>query len=212
MLTLPNYIMSSYRNTKKSHPEVKKSLGNGDDVFKPALSISHEALLIDGNDEKFRRVLFLTRLFADRLALFLEVVGREIGLTGNQYAILLGISHTQGNGGATVREIAHYALMASTHVTTQVGALVRKGLVVKKPNGKDGRSVLLLLTKKGEEAMTTIAPIRQQFNDAFFVDVSKSSLLAAEKFLQKVTENSDVALPLIQNPDLQINKNRSVEK
>lgn len=41
-------------------------------------------MLVDGNDEKFRHVLFLTRLFADRLSMNLEVVASKIGLSQNQ--------------------------------------------------------------------------------------------------------------------------------
>ncbi len=157
-------------------------------------------MLVDGNDEQFRHTLFLSRLLVDRLIMFLEVVAREIGLSGNQYVILLAIAHSQGKGGATVRDIARYALMASTHVTTQAGALIRKGLVLKQPNSEDGRSVLLSLTPKGEKAMDTIAPLRQEFNDAVFVGVSRRSLLAASGFLEQVTANSEEALPLLQRP------------
>ncbi|SAL81105.1 MarR family transcriptional regulator [Caballeronia choica] len=142
-------------------------------------------MLVDGNDEKFRHVLFLTRLFADRLSMNLEVVASKIGLSQNQYVILLAIAHSQGKGGVTIRDAARYALMASTHVTTQAGALIRKGLVLKQPNKEDGRSVLLLLTPKGEKAMELIAPIRQEFNDAMFLGVSRPSLLAAAKFLSR---------------------------
>ena len=165
--------------------------------FKPKTSVSHEAMLVAGNDEHFRHVLFLARLFADRLVMFREAVARQIGLTGNQYVILLAIAHSQGSRGVTIRDVASYALMASTHVTTQAGALIRKGLVFKKPNNEDGRSVLLMLTPKGEKAMDTIAPLRQEFNDAFFVGVSRQSLMAAGKFLERVTENSEQALPLL---------------
>src|SRR5204863_1588575 len=94
--------------------------------FRPATSISHEAMLVDDNDEKFRHVLFLSRLFADRLAIFREAISRTIGLSGNQYVILLATAHSQGNGGVTVRDVARYTLMASTHVRTQAGALMRK--------------------------------------------------------------------------------------
>lgn len=168
-------------------------------AFRPATSVSHDAMLVDGNDEKFRRLLFLSRLFADRLAIFREPIGRMIGLSGNQYVILLGIAHAQGKGGATVRDVARYTLMASTHVTTQVGALIRKGLLRKQANSKDGRSVLLSLTPKGEKAMNTIAPVRQEFNDAFFVGVSRASMLAAAQFLEQVTSNSERALPLLKH-------------
>lgn len=87
--------------------------------------------------------------------------------------------------------------MQSTHVTTQAGALVRKGLLRKRPNLKDGRSVLLCLTAKGEKAMGLIAPRRQEFNDAFFVGVSRRSLFSSAKFLEQVTANSEKALPLL---------------
>jgi len=169
--------------------------------FVPSLSVSHKAMLQDGDDELFRRVLFLSRLFADRLALFRNNIAETIELSGNQYVILLAIAHAQVQGGTTVRDVAKYALMASTHVTSQVGLLVKKGLVSKGINTDDGRSVNLLLTEKGEEAVRSIAPLRQQYNDAFFEGVSRSTLLAAEKFLTQVTTNSDKALPLLKEGD-----------
>jgi len=172
-------------------------LMHSDDTFVPGFSISHQELLLDGSDERLRRVLFLARLFADRLTLFREEVARSVDLSGNQYVILLAIAHAQGQGGTTVRDVARYSLIASTHVTTQVGFLVKKGLISKKPNSDDGRSVLLSLTKKGERVMTTITPLRQKFNDAFFENVSPSMLIAAEKFLQKMADNSERALALL---------------
>ncbi len=186
---------------QKQMPNVNAKTSAQVSRFQPATSVSHKAMLVDDNDERFRHVLFLSRFFADRLVMFLEVVARQIGLTGNQYVMLLAIAHAQGKGGATVRDIARYALMASTHVTTQAGSLIRKGLVLKLPNSEDGRSVLLSLTPKGEKTMNLIAPIRQEFNDAFFEGVSRQSLLAAEKFLTQVTENSERALPLLQRPE-----------
>lgn len=168
-------------------------------AFAPELSVSHEAMLIDGKDEVFRNVLFLTRLFADRLLMFREAIAKSAGLSGNQYVILLSIAHSQGEGGVAVRDVAHYTLMASTHVTTQAGALIRKGLVSKRPNHQDGRSVLLVLTAKGERVMYSIAALRRQFNDAFFEGVSRNSLLVAQKMLNQISDNSEQALPLLRS-------------
>lgn len=161
------------------------------------MSISHAAMLVNGNDETFRHMLYLARLFADRLAVFREAAARMIGLSGNQYVVLLSTAHLQGDGGVPVREVARYTLMASTHVTTQAGALIRKGLLRKQPNTNDGRSVLLSLTSEGEKAMNVIAGVRRQFNDAFFIGVSRADLLAAERFLEQVAANSERALPLL---------------
>ena len=166
---------------------------------RPQLSISHEAMLADGNDEAFRHVLYLMILASARLATFREAVGRMIGLTGNQYLVLLATAHTQGEAGVTIRELAQYALMASTHVTTQVGALIRKGLLKKRPNGDDRRSVLVSLSDKGWRAMNVIAPVRREFNDAFFVGMERRTLLDASKFLEQVASNSERALPLLKH-------------
>jgi DNA-binding MarR family transcriptional regulator len=184
-------MQRTLRNQTKRSPRIRP--------FRPAFSVSHDAMLLEGSDEKFRRVLFLSRLFADRLTTFREAIARVIALSGNQYAILLAIAHAQGDGGVTVRDVARYTLMASTHVTTQVGALIRKGIVRKQPNGEDGRSVLLTLTPKGEQAMQRIASVRREFNDAFFVGIERSSLLAAEAFLEQVATNSERALPLLEH-------------
>jgi MarR family transcriptional regulator, organic hydroperoxide resistance regulator len=186
---------------KKSATTVESSSENKKTIFRPALSVSHDSMLVEGDDEVFRHLLFLSRMFADRLATFRDVVAEQIGLSGNQYAIFLAIAHAQKQSGVTVREVAHYTLMASTHVTTQVGALVKRGLVQKKPNREDGRSVLLSLTPKGERAMDQITPMRREFNDAFFVHVSRSSLLAASKFLEQVTANTERALPLLEDAE-----------
>jgi len=166
-------------------------------AFRPAPSVSHPAMLVDGDDEQFRHVLFLSRQFADRLLVFREAVARKLGLRGNQYVILLAIAHAQCERGATVREVAHYTLMAASHVTTQVGALIRRGLVAKRPNARDGRSVLLSLTPKGEKAMGAIAPLRQEFNDAFFEGMPRHSLLRAATFFEQVTANSERGLALL---------------
>jgi DNA-binding MarR family transcriptional regulator len=133
------------------------------------------------------------------MSTFREAVGRMIGLTGNQYLVFLATAHTEGEAGVTIRELAQYALMASTHVTTQVGSLIRKGLLKKRPNGDDRRSVLVSLSDKGWQAMKLIAPVRREFNDAFFVGMERRTLLDASKFLEQVATNSERALPLLEH-------------
>ena len=51
--------------------------------------------------------------------------------------------------------------------------------------------------------MNLIAPLRQEFNDAFFVGVSRESLLAAAEFLEQVTANSERGLPLLEHAESQ---------
>lgn len=174
--------------------------------FKPRFSVSHEAMLVGGNDETFRHVLYLMVLASARLTLFREAVGRLIGLTGAQYLVLLATAHAQGRKGVTISDLARYVLMASTHVTTQVGALVKKGLLRKRP---DGRSVLVSLTPRGERAMEAIAPLRREFNDAFFEEVERGTLLGLARSLQQIVDNSERALPLLERADVNTAKELS---
>lgn len=176
--------------------------------FKPRFAVSHEAMLVGRSDETFRHVLYLMVLASARLATFREAVGRMIGLTGAQYLVLIATAHAQGRDGVTIRDLAQYVLMASTHVTTQVGGLIGKGLLKKRPNGQDGRSVLVSLTAKGERAMEAIAPVRCEFNDAFFVGIERKILLAVAQFLQQVVDNSERALPLLQRVEAQLARDR----
>jgi DNA-binding MarR family transcriptional regulator len=156
-------------------------------------------MLVDGSDETFRHVLYLMMLASSRLATFREAVGKVIGLTGSQYLVLIGTAHYQGAPGVTIRDLTQSVLMAPTHVTTAVGALIRMGLLRKRPNFEDGRSVLVSLTEKGSGAMEAIAPIRLAFNDAFFVGIERRTLLAVMGFLERIVQNSERALPLLES-------------
>lgn len=163
------------------------------------LAISQAEMLVDGSDETFRHVLYLMMLASSRLATFREAVGKVIGLTGSQYLVLIGTAHYQGEPGVTIRDLTQSVLMAPTHVTTAVGALIRMGLLRKRPNFEDGRSVLVSLTEKGSRAMEAIAPIRLAFNDAFFVGIERRTLLGVMGFLEKIVQNSERALPLLES-------------
>ena len=165
--------------------------------YSPRLSVSLPSMLVDNTDEVFRHVLYLMLLASSRLANGRDFVGRTIGLKGMQYLVLLGTAHGQGTEGVTIRNLAQYLLMKPTHVTTEVGGLIRKGLLRKKPNGEDRRSVLVSLTPKGERAMEAIAPMRREFNNAFFVGVQRKALLDSAAFLEKLARNSELGLALI---------------
>ena len=49
--------------------------------------------------------------------------------------------------------------------------------------------------------MAQIADLRRKYNDAFFVGESQQSLLAASKFLEKVTTNAEQAPWMLEQPD-----------
>src|SRR3982074_1483043 len=117
--------------------------------FVPPLTVSHGALLASGSDVAFRQTLYLMVLGFGRLMSCREAFGRALALTGSQFAVLIGAAYAQGRDGVSIRSLADHIQLAPTHVTTEVGRLIRKGLLVKKTNPRDRRGVLVTLSRRG---------------------------------------------------------------
>src|SRR6516164_6089342 len=116
-------------------------------AFAPPATTSHAALLVAGSDVAFRETLYLMVLAFGRLIACREAFGRALGLTGSQFAVLFGVAYVQGRDGVSIRRLAEHVQLASTHVTTEVGRLARKGLLAKTANRRDRRGVLVKLTR-----------------------------------------------------------------
>ena len=131
----------------------------------PPLTVSHPALLVAGSDQSFREALYLMVLAFGRLLTCREAFGRTIALTGSQFAVLIGTAYRQNTDGVSIRALADHVQLASTHVTTEVGRLIRKGLLSKRANERDRRGVLVRLTPAGEAALIELAPFLRRVND-----------------------------------------------
>lgn len=158
------------------------------------LSVSHPQLLVAGSDVKFREMVHLMALAFGRLQSFREAFGRELSLTGSQFIVLIGTARRQGVEGVTIRALAEHARLAATHVTTEVGRLIAKGLLVKKQNRNDRRSVLVRLSPRGEAAIRDVTPLVRRVNDVLFAHVSARDLDVVTDFLAKLAFNSEDAM------------------
>jgi DNA-binding MarR family transcriptional regulator len=182
-------------------PNAKAGAANargGRRKFEPPLTVSHAELLNNGSDYAFRDNLYLMVLTLDRLLTCRDAFGRSVGLTGSQFAVLLGTAYRQGEAGVTIRELADHIHLASTHVTTEVGRLIRKGLLMKKPNLADKRSVLVTLSRKGEQAVEALAPFMREVNDLLFQDIERGEMDQLRNFLTRFLLNSEYALAELQ--------------
>src|ERR1700681_1246714 len=70
--------------------------------FRPPLTVSHAELLSGGTDVAFRESLYLMVLAFSRLQTCREAFGRALGLTGTQFAVLIGTAYGQGQAGDQV--------------------------------------------------------------------------------------------------------------
>src|SRR4029450_516959 len=140
--------------------------------FVPPLTISHPQLLVSGSDTKFREMIYLLVLAFGRLQFFREAFGRAMSLTGSQFVVLMGAARHQGTEGVSIRALADHTHLASTHVTTEVGKLIGKGLLTKSVNMRDRRGVLVRLTPAGEMAICEVTPLVRRVNDVLFQHVT----------------------------------------
>lgn len=162
--------------------------------FVPELTTSRREFIVDGRDENFRDIIYAMVLGLQRLAACREAFGSYLGLTGSQFAVLIGAAYRQGRNGVTIKELSNHVLLAATHVTTEVKRLMRKNLLAKRPNRDDGRSVLVYLTPRGEAAVRAVTPVVRAVNDALFAGIAARELAIAGRVLKAVGRNGEDAL------------------
>ncbi len=147
-----------------------------------------------GRDDEFRQVIYTIVQVLSEVESCGAAFGRAIGLTRSQFAVLMGVAYQQGDSGVRINMLARYVQLASTHVTTEVGVLSRKGLVSKTVDPEDRRSVLVRLSPKGEATVTSIAPFVRRVNDLLFKDISREQLKALREIFTVLSLNSEFAL------------------
>jgi DNA-binding MarR family transcriptional regulator len=194
MPSKPRGTGAAPRRATSSGPQQTAKAGRERPRFSPPLTVSHNDLLAAGEDVAFRRSLYLMVLAFSRLATCREAFGRALGLTGSQFAVLIGTAYQQGEDGVSVRALAGHIQLAATHVTTEVGRLIAKGLLIKAVNGRDRRGVLIRLSPRGENAVREVAPLVRRVNDLLFAGVSRREFAAVSEFLTRFASNTEDAL------------------
>ena len=163
-------------------------------TFASPMTVTLPDMLAGGHDLAFRETIYLMVLAFGRLHSCREAFGRALALTASQFIVLIGTAHRQGNDGITIRALADHTQLAATHVTTEVGRLIGKGLLTKEANTRDRRSVLVRLSAKGEAAIRAVNPLLRRVNDRLFQNVSRSEFDVVSRFLVKFAHNSEDAL------------------
>jgi DNA-binding MarR family transcriptional regulator len=194
MPSKPRGTGAAPRRTTSSASQETAKAGRERPRFAPPLTVSHRDLLAAGEDVTFRRSLYLMVLAFSRLATCREAFGRALGLTGSQFAVLIGTAYQQGEEGVSVRALADHIQLAATHVTTEVGRLIAEGLLTKAVNGRDRRGVLIRLSPRGEAAVREVAPFVRRVNDLLFAGVSRREFAAVSEFLTRFAANTEDAL------------------
>lgn len=132
------------------------------------LTTSHKALLDGGSDKRFRQLVSDLLTLSVRMEVVREHLGRQMGITGPQYSVLVAVSHLQGEVGVSVGALARVLHVSSAFIATETRKLAEAGLVMKLPNPKDRRGVLISLSRAGQAQIARLTPSIRAINDQFF--------------------------------------------
>ena len=165
--------------------------------YHPPLTVSHRALLVDGGDIEFRRLIHQLLLVEERLRHARAYLGRQAGLTGPQYSLLMAVAYLQGATGITVRSLARDLRVTSAFITNESRRLLEHGLLAKRANPHDSRSTLITVTPAGRRAIERLVPRVREVNDLFFGHLGRPAFLQAKRFLEQLMDGSHQALALI---------------
>lgn len=172
-------------------------------TYRPPLTISREDFLVGGSDADFRGSIYTLVRCVSRLLACRDAFGRELDLTPSQFAVLMGVAHTQGAEGVTVRELAEHVALAPTHVTTEVGRLKTLGFLTKRQSDTDRRSVRVSLLPHAEAEIARVAPFIRLVNDSLFRGIDAKSLGVARQVARQLILNSETALAEIRRRQLE---------
>ena len=168
----------------------KKKRSAGAPRYRPPLTISRPDYVRGGSDAAFREAIYALLQGAGCLLTCREAFGRSLDLSPSQFAVLMGVAYRQGRDGVTVGQLSAHIALAPTHVTTEVGRLAARGLLIKTPSLSDRRSVLVSLSRAGEKAVAEVAPFVRAINDLLFEGISAADLETTKAVARTLFGNS----------------------
>jgi DNA-binding MarR family transcriptional regulator len=167
---------------------------NGGTAYAMPPTASRPALLDNGSDRRFRALVHDLLTIAARMELVRAHFGRQLGVSGPQYSVLMAIAHLQGEAGVNVGALAQALHVSSAFIATETGKLARRGLILKRTNPDDRRGVLLSLAPGGRLALDRMGAEIRAVNDLFFGALDGKSFAALGATAAALVESSRAAI------------------
>lgn len=160
------------------------------------LTVSRDALVVDGSDFAFREMLHNLLAFSVRLQQIRSRFAACIGLSGPQYTILITIRQLQSRGDVGIGHVADHLALTPTFVTNETKKLVDRGMVEKTPDPADLRRVKLRVTALGEDRLHDLVNVQQPVNDQLFEPVTSSNFAVLQSLASALRHSAEEALAL----------------
>ncbi len=160
------------------------------------LTVSRPALLTERGDHEFREMLHNLLAFSTRLERIRRSFGQKIGVTGQQYTVLISIRQLQGETGVGIRALSDHLSLSGAFLTRETNKLAEAGLITKSPHPEDRRRVKLRVTEEARRRLRELAPVQREINDVLFDPVPPESFSELRGLAHALRESSEHALRL----------------
>lgn len=161
------------------------------------LTVSRHALLERGSDRRFRMLVHDLFTIAGRMNAVRDHLGRQLGITGPQYSLLVAVAQLQETDGVSVGRVADMLRVSSAFVASQSGVLVGRSLLVKQPSSRDRRSMLLSLTPAAAVRIKSLASEIRSVNDSFFAALDRRAFDALATAAAAIVQSSAKAVAFV---------------
>lgn len=185
--------MSPFRKTRRR--SAKKGSTSAPAIL-PS-TVSRRALLESGSDRRFRALVHDLLTISARMELVRGHLGARISVSGPQYSLLIAVAQLQGDIGASVTAVANALHVSSAFVASETGKLAQRGLVLKRTNPHDRRSVLISIAPAGRIEIGRIGAEIRAINDLFFGALDRNAFAALGAAVGELVESSRKAVQYI---------------
>ena len=151
-------------------------------------------LLEEGSDAGFRRFLYDFMTVAERMQRLRAHFGRQAGITGPQYTLMMAVLQLGEEAEVPPRAVADHLRVTRAFVALESGRLVRKGVLTRRPNPADGRSALLSLTPRGRRLLDRLIPEVRAVNDLFFAGLRRRDYVLLQRLMARMLADSARAI------------------
>jgi len=154
-----------------------------------------------GSDGRFRRLVYDLLTIASRMTLVREHLGARMGISAPQYSLLMAVGQFQGERGVSVSAVARVLHVSNAFVATESGKLAQAALLAKRANPKDGRGVLLSLTRGGRALIERNSAEVRAINDIFFGALTPPMFAAASSAMAALVNGSARAMTQLRHSE-----------
>jgi DNA-binding MarR family transcriptional regulator len=169
-----------------------------DEAF-PPLTTSLATFARDGSDSAFRRLIYSFVSLTGFMEANRDYFAAYIGVSSPQLLMMGVIAETPGSN---VSAIAERLSVSTQFVTTEIGKLIVKDIVAKRPNEADRRGVLLSLTAKGQTLLRELGPVRRKINDMTFRSLTEERAKALQEIIDGLIIDARSAVHELDAPDM----------